>query len=166
MDRDAWWSTVHGVVNSWTWLSRWTYTILNCASRGCCRDTLRKGLVSLVLVCCDCSLLFLQDSGTSSGGVLQLCTQFEHSLCKLMAQVLNQWGLHVVFQKKTQALPWSCLQESWVPLFTCLLTLATCTLEDVSYFLLVPLCRGIPESFFVIHWSTVIPSTVRSDYWL
>ena len=29
-DREAWWAAVHGVSNSWTWLSDWTVTIYVC----------------------------------------------------------------------------------------------------------------------------------------
>ena len=39
MDRGAWWATVHGVTNSWTWLSDWTTTTIN--------RVLRKGTHSL-----------------------------------------------------------------------------------------------------------------------
>ena len=37
MDRGAWWATVRGVANSWTWLSNWTelnWTELNCSLPG------------------------------------------------------------------------------------------------------------------------------------
>ena len=39
MERGAWWAAVHGVTNSWTWLSDWTTTTTN--------RVLRKGSYSL-----------------------------------------------------------------------------------------------------------------------
>ena len=142
MDRDAWWSPVHGVISSWIWLSHWTHTILNCANRGCCRDTLRKGLVfswfwCVVIAPCSCYQWWCAPA-VDTVRAFPLRT---HGLGPSSVRSSS-----VVFQKQTQALPLSCLQESWFSLFTCLLTLAACTLEDVSCFLVVLLSRAVHKA--------------------